>query len=175
MEARDLERYRNKLLEMRGRTRTEINRMIDVVLDDAQPLGEHDRAKSESIDKEIIFEAIESALATATRKRATGDIEARVEINRATGEYKTFRRWQVIDESLAEKAGEDDDVLVFDAPGRQYTLEAAKELDPELEHGSWIEEPMDEHSMSSYVWLCDNLSLPICGPETAEGKMYVRA
>ncbi len=100
-------------------------------------------SNEKGIDKEIIFEAIESALATATRKRATGDIEARVEINRATGEYKTFRRWQVIDESLAEKAGEDDDVLVFDAPGRQYTLEAAKELDPELEHGSWIEEPMD--------------------------------
>ncbi|MDH5469095.1 MAG: transcription termination factor NusA [Gammaproteobacteria bacterium] len=100
-------------------------------------------SNEKGIDKEIIFEAIESALATATRKRASGDIEARVEINRATGEYKTFRRWQVIDESLAEKAGEDDDVLVFDAPGRQYTLEAAKELDPELEHGSWIEEPMD--------------------------------
>jgi N utilization substance protein A len=100
-------------------------------------------SNEKGIDKEIIFEAIENALATATRKRAPGDIEARVEIDRATGEYKTFRRWQVIDESLAENAGEDDDVLVFDAPGRQYTLEAAKELDPELEHGSWIEEPMD--------------------------------
>lgn len=34
---------------------------------------------------------------------------------------------------------------------------------------------MDEHSMSSYVWLCEQTSLPICGPETAEGKMFVRA
>ena len=34
---------------------------------------------------------------------------------------------------------------------------------------------MDEHSMSSYVWLCEQTSLPICGPETCEGKMYVRA
>jgi len=39
----------------------------------------------------------------------------------------------------------------------------------------WMEEPMDEHSMSSYVWLCEQTPLPICGPETAEGKMYVRA
>jgi len=39
----------------------------------------------------------------------------------------------------------------------------------------WMEEPMDEHSMSSYVWLCEQTALPICGPETAEGKMYVRA
>jgi L-alanine-DL-glutamate epimerase-like enolase superfamily enzyme len=39
----------------------------------------------------------------------------------------------------------------------------------------WMEEPMDEHSMSSYVWLCEQTALPICGPETAEGKMHVRA
>ncbi len=39
----------------------------------------------------------------------------------------------------------------------------------------WMEEPMDENSMSSYVWLCAQTSLPICGPETAEGKMHVRA
>ena len=100
-------------------------------------------SNEKGIDKEIIFEAIESALATATRKRAPGDIDARVAIDRETGEYETFRRWQVIDESLAEHAGEDEEVLAFDAPGRQYTLEAAKEIDPELEHGSWIEEPMD--------------------------------
>ncbi len=100
-------------------------------------------SNEKGIDKEIIFEAIESALATATRKRAPGDIEARVAIDRETGEYQSFRRWQVIDESLAENAAEDEEVLVYDAPGRQYTLEAAREFDPELEHGSWIEEPMD--------------------------------
>jgi N utilization substance protein A len=100
-------------------------------------------SNEKGIDKEIIFEAIESALATATRKRAPGDIDARVAIDRSTGEYETFRRWQVIDESLAGNAAEDEEVLVYDAPGRQYTLEAARELDPELEHGSWIEEPMD--------------------------------
>ncbi len=100
-------------------------------------------SNEKGIDKEVIFEAIESALATATRKRASGDIDARVTIDRKTGEYKTFRRWQVIDESLAESAGEDDDVLVFDSPGRQFTLAAAKEIDPTLEHGSFIEEPME--------------------------------
>ena len=34
---------------------------------------------------------------------------------------------------------------------------------------------MDEHSISSYVWLPQQLDMPICGPETAEGKMYTRA
>ena len=34
----------------------------------------------------------------------------------------------------------------------------------------WMEEPMDEHSMSSYIWLCEQTTLPICGPETARGR-----
>jgi L-alanine-DL-glutamate epimerase-like enolase superfamily enzyme len=38
-----------------------------------------------------------------------------------------------------------------------------------------MEEPMNEHSTSSYVWLTQQLDLPICGPETAEGQMYTRA
>ncbi|HET9000087.1 MAG TPA: enolase C-terminal domain-like protein [bacterium] len=39
----------------------------------------------------------------------------------------------------------------------------------------WLEEPMSEHSMSSYVWLAKELRIPIVGPETAEGKMFTRA
>jgi L-alanine-DL-glutamate epimerase-like enolase superfamily enzyme len=39
----------------------------------------------------------------------------------------------------------------------------------------WFEEPMNEHSMSSYVWLAKDLRIPIVGPETAEGKMFTRA
>ena len=101
-------------------------------------------SNEKGIDKEIIFEAIEIALATATRKNVSGDIDARVAIDRESGDYETFRRWQVIDESLAEAADEtDEDVLVFDAPERQFTLAAALEMDSELKHGDYIEEPMD--------------------------------
>jgi L-alanine-DL-glutamate epimerase-like enolase superfamily enzyme len=39
----------------------------------------------------------------------------------------------------------------------------------------WLEEPMDEHSISSYAWLTNELSIPIVGPETAEGKLQTRA
>jgi L-alanine-DL-glutamate epimerase-like enolase superfamily enzyme len=39
----------------------------------------------------------------------------------------------------------------------------------------WLEEPMDEHSTSSYIWLAQQLAIPICGPETAEGKLQTRA
>jgi L-alanine-DL-glutamate epimerase-like enolase superfamily enzyme len=57
--------------------------------------------------------------------------------------------------------------------GREESLYLGREL--EKLGFLWMEEPMDEHSMSSYVWLAQQLDLPICGPETAEGKMYVRA
>jgi L-alanine-DL-glutamate epimerase-like enolase superfamily enzyme len=69
-----------------------------------------------------------------------------------------------------------DTPLMLD-PYHYYSREQALYLGQELEklHYYWMEEPMDEHSMSSYVWLCANLALPICGPETAEGKMYTRA
>ncbi len=62
-------------------------------------------------------------------------------------------------------------------PFHYYSREEALYLAKELEKLNfyWMEEPMDEHSMSSYIWLCENTSLPICGPETAEGKMFTRA
>ena len=62
-------------------------------------------------------------------------------------------------------------------PYHYYDREAALYLAKQLEDLNyyWMEEPMDEHSMSSYIWLCQQTSLPICGPETCEGKMHVRA
>jgi L-alanine-DL-glutamate epimerase-like enolase superfamily enzyme len=69
------------------------------------------------------------------------------------------------------------DVPLMLDPYHYYSREEALYLAKELETLDflWMEEPMDEHSMSSYVWLCENTGLPICGPETAEGKMFVRA
>jgi N utilization substance protein A len=101
-------------------------------------------SNEKGIDKEIIFEAIEAALATATRKRHGGEIDARVAIDRDTGGYETFRRWQVIDESLAEGADEDDEeVLRYEHPERQITLAAARIDTPEIQHGDYIEEPIE--------------------------------
>ncbi|MEN9616953.1 MAG: hypothetical protein RL022_2375 [Chloroflexota bacterium] len=58
-----------------------------------------------------------------------------------------------------------------------YTREDALRIGRALEKldYEWFEEPMPEHSMSSYIWLTDQLDIPIVGPETAEGKMYTRA
>jgi L-alanine-DL-glutamate epimerase-like enolase superfamily enzyme len=62
-------------------------------------------------------------------------------------------------------------------PYHDYTREEALYLGRALEELGfyWLEEPMNEHSTSSYVWLAQQLDLPICGPETAEGQMYTRA
>jgi L-alanine-DL-glutamate epimerase-like enolase superfamily enzyme len=69
------------------------------------------------------------------------------------------------------------DVPLMLDPFHYYSRLEALELARGLEQLKflWMEEPMDEHSMSSFVWLCEQTSLPICGPETAEGKMYARA
>ena len=102
-------------------------------------------SNEKGIDKEIIFEAIEAALATATRKRG-GEIDARVAIDRETGEYETFRRWQVIDESIIPEVTDDEegeDALVYEFPERQITLTEACEKDPGLQHGDFIEEPIE--------------------------------
>ena len=77
--------------------------------------------------------------------------------------------------AVREAVGPDYPLMLdpFHYYSRLEALELAKGLE-KLKY-LWMEEPMDEHSMSSYVWLCEQTSLPICGPETAEGKMYVRA
>ena len=77
--------------------------------------------------------------------------------------------------AVREAVGPDYPLMLdpFHYYSRLEALELAKR--PRAAGYLWMEEPMDEHSMSSYVWLCEQTSLPICGPETAEGKMYVRA
>ncbi len=89
-------------------------------------------ANEKGLSKEVIFDAVEQALATATQKRHSDDIEARVIIDRETGDYDTFRRWQVI---------EDDEELEF--PDRQIRLTDAREYDADIEVEGYLEEPMD--------------------------------
>ena len=89
-------------------------------------------SNEKGVSKEIIFEAIEAALASATKKRNREDIEARVAINRETGDYDTFRRWEVFEE---------EEEIEF--PTRQVLLTEAQEKDADIEVGGFIEEPMD--------------------------------
>lgn len=89
-------------------------------------------SNEKGVAKSIIFEAIEAALASATKKRNREDIESRVSIDRETGDYNTFRCWEVVD----------DDPESLEAPTRQIRLSDAKENNPDIEVGAFIEEPM---------------------------------
>ena len=91
-------------------------------------------SNEKGVEKEIIFQAIEAALASATRKKNGGQIDVRVDIDRKTGDYDTFRVWEVIDDS---------ETAELENPITQITYSAAKELDPEIEIGGYIEEPID--------------------------------
>jgi transcription termination/antitermination protein NusA len=90
-------------------------------------------SNEKGVSKEIIFEAIEAALATATKKRNREDVEVRINIDRKTGDYETFRRWEVMEDS--------DEPLEF--PTRQMRLSVAKERNPDINAGEFIEETMD--------------------------------
>ncbi|KEZ76982.1 transcription termination factor NusA [Salinisphaera hydrothermalis] len=97
-------------------------------------------SNEKGVDREIIFEAIEAALASATRKKHGGEIAVRVDVDRKTGDYKTYRRWLVIDPGAE---GEDGEPVFIEAPEREISLETARETHPEVEAGEYIEEPME--------------------------------
>ena len=66
-------------------------------------------AREKNVDKDIVFGALELALASATKKRFNEDVDVRVEIDRDTGDYRSFRRWQVVpDETLRGARSRDD-------------------------------------------------------------------
>ncbi|QTQ14001.1 enolase [Treponema parvum] len=77
--------------------------------------------------------------------------------------------------AVREAVGPDIELMLD--PYHDYTRQEAYYIAKELEKLNflWMEEPMDEHSMSSYRWLTKEVDLPICGPETVEGKNRSRA
>ena len=88
-------------------------------------------AREKSVDKDVVFAALELALASATKKRFHDDVDARVAVDRNSGEYTSFRRWQVVaDEEL-------------EAPSRQMTLQQAQIHNPEIKLGEYIEELLE--------------------------------
>lgn len=93
-------------------------------------------SREKELDKEIIFSAIEAALATAIKKLYPEEIEVRVNIHRNSGKYDTYRIWDVIDD--AEEIVCDD---------RQISLSKARTSYPQLNVGDQIEEMMQEQEV----------------------------
>ena len=89
-------------------------------------------SNEKDVAPEVIFEALEAAIAMATKKKHGGDIDVRIDIDRKTGAYRTFRRWQTI---------ADDEVMEF--PSRQITLSAAQIDEPHLKLGDFAEDEIE--------------------------------
>ena len=79
----------------------------------------------------VIFEALELALATATKKRFEDEVDLRVSINRQNGSYETFRRWTVVDESE------------FEDPAYQVTEDMPQAVEANAKIGDVLEEKVD--------------------------------
>ena len=90
-------------------------------------------SNEKGVEKDIIFEAIEAALASATRKKHGEDIEVRVAIDRETGEYETFRRWLVFEDESTE----------LEVPDRELRMIDALDIDENAEPGGYVEVPME--------------------------------
>ena len=117
-------------------------------------------SNEKGVAPEIIFEAIESALASATRKRHGEDLSVRVAIDRRSGTHETFRRWKVVtedevvfDPALIPDLEEDEEVIDGEngedtgphlfAPEREILLPDATSRQPDIAAGDYVEEPME--------------------------------
>jgi N utilization substance protein A len=89
-------------------------------------------SREKTVEREVVFSAVEAALASATKKLVGGEVDVRVAVDRETGEYETFRRWHVVpNEQGLENV--DAQMLLFEA----------QEQIADIEEGDFIEEPID--------------------------------
>ena len=89
-------------------------------------------AREKSVEREVVFGAVEAALASATKKLHGGEIDVRVSVDRETGVYETFRRWHVV----PNEAG-------LQIPDAEVLLFEAQEQIEDIEVDDYIEEPID--------------------------------
>lgn len=89
-------------------------------------------AREKGVEPDVVFGALEGALASAMKRRFEEDVDIRVEIDRATGEYESFRRWVVV----ADEEG-------LQEPDKQEMYSDALEYAPDIEVGDYMEEPLE--------------------------------
>ena len=96
-------------------------------------------AREKNVPKDVVFGALESALATATKKLfAEEDVDIRVSVDRETGEYDAYRRWQVV----PDEAG-------LQEPGHQVILSDARDQIPDIEVDEHIEELLPRQDLTT--------------------------
>jgi N utilization substance protein A len=88
-------------------------------------------SREKFVDSEIVFESLEYALASATKKRFKDEADVRVAIDRESGEYESFRRWEVMDDET------------FETPDLHIKLEEAQKRNAEIQLGEFIEDRLE--------------------------------
>ncbi|MBD1564267.1 transcription termination factor NusA [Vibrio sp. S12_S33] len=86
-------------------------------------------SNEKAVPRERIFEALETALATSSKKKHDIEIDVRVAIDRKTGEFETFRRWLIVEE--------------VENPTKEISFEAAKYYDETAELGQYVEDQIE--------------------------------
>ena len=90
-------------------------------------------SNEKGVEKEVIFDALEAALAAATRKKHGEDWDVRVAINRKTGDYETYRRWKVFADDSSE----------LENTEAELRFDDAIDISPDAEIGGMVEQPME--------------------------------
>ena len=88
-------------------------------------------AREKNVNKDVVFVALEMALASATKKRFSDDADVRVAVDRETGDYESFRRWQVVADEAVENAPQ------------QIPLSEAVKQHADIQLEEYIEEPLE--------------------------------
>ncbi|MNM75728.1 hypothetical protein D3C81_875240 [compost metagenome] len=89
-------------------------------------------AREKNVDKDVVFGALEAALASATKKRFEEDVDIRVAIDRESGEHETFRRWLVVPDEQG-----------LQEPDKQILLFEARDQDPDIQLDEFVEEQIE--------------------------------
>src|SRR6185503_17375381 len=107
-----------------GTLRMQMNRELVMLVDVL--------AREKNVPRDIVFGALEMALASATKKKYSEDIDVRVAVDKNTGGYESFRRWKVV-------ADEAEEVI----PAQTIRLTEAQKQNPELKLDDYIEAPLE--------------------------------
>ena len=94
-------------------------------------------SREKNVERDLVFGAVESALAQATKKLYSGDVDIRVAMDRDSGVYETFRRWLVV----PDEAG-------LQNPDAEEMLMDAKERLSDIEEGEYIGARFSNHDTS---------------------------
>src|SRR5574343_231993 len=89
-------------------------------------------SREKSMEREVVFGAVEAALSSATKKLHRGEVDIRVTVDRETGEYETFRRWLVVPDAAG-----------LQNPDAEELLSEAREQNADLEEGDFIEKSVE--------------------------------